>query len=146
VVVGTVLVAGGVLLAGPAPVLSPAQRAVAAERGGRNLPLGHPPAAVSDPHPDGDLPRTSATPAAAPGDQPPAHRPGRTARKRGLPPISAFGDSVMLGARHWLDRRFPSGVLDAVEGRQPDPILHDVVQDADAGKLNPLVVIGVGDR
>lgn len=63
-----------------------------------------------------------------------------------MPAISAFGDSVMLGARRWLDRRFPSGTLDAVEGRLPGPILQDVDHDAAAGTLNPLVVIGVGDN
>jgi len=53
---------------------------------------------------------------------------------------------VMLGARPALNARFPSGRMDAVEGRQPDPILVDIERDAHAGRLNPLVVIGVGDN
>jgi hypothetical protein len=52
----------------------------------------------------------------------------------------------MLGARANLSRRFPSGTLDAVEGRQPGPILDDIERDASAGKLYPLVVIGIGDN
>jgi hypothetical protein len=52
----------------------------------------------------------------------------------------------MLGARSYLDRRFPDGTMDAIEGRQPDPILADIMSDAAAGKLRPLVVIGVGDN
>jgi hypothetical protein len=52
----------------------------------------------------------------------------------------------MLGARLVLDNRFPGGTLDAIEGRQPGPILQDAEHDAAAGKLNQLVVIGVGDN
>jgi hypothetical protein len=36
--------------------------------------------------------------------------------------------------------------MDAIEGRQPDPILADIEEDAAAGRLNPLVIIGVGDN
>jgi hypothetical protein len=52
----------------------------------------------------------------------------------------------MLGAREYLDDRFPGGTMDAVEGRQPDPILADIEEDEAAGRLNPLVIIGVGDN
>jgi hypothetical protein len=52
----------------------------------------------------------------------------------------------MLGAKPALDARFRSGRMDAVEGRQPDPILADVRRDARAGRLHALVVIGVGDN
>jgi lysophospholipase L1-like esterase len=52
----------------------------------------------------------------------------------------------MLGAKAALDDRFPGGTMDAIEGRQPDPILADIEQDAAAGRLNPLVIIGVGDN
>jgi hypothetical protein len=52
----------------------------------------------------------------------------------------------MLGAQTALNRHFPGGTLNAVEGRQADPILHDIERDAAAGRLNPLVIIGVGDN
>jgi peptidoglycan/LPS O-acetylase OafA/YrhL len=148
--VATVLVAVGVLASGPAPTLSAGQRAVAAEQGGRDLPLGGPLNSGPAPLPDGDAPTPALTPTASasrsstPSPARPSPKP--TNHSTALPAISAFGDSVMLGARIWLDRRFPGGTLDAVEGRQPDPILRDIEKDAAAGKLNPLVVIGVGDN
>jgi peptidoglycan/LPS O-acetylase OafA/YrhL len=148
--VAVVLAAGAVLVRGPKPTLSAGQKALASEHGGRDLPLG-PPATARAPLADGVAarsasgtvaPRSSAT--ATPRIDRPRSSP--VANSRALPPISAFGDSVMLGARASLDRWFPGGTLDAVEGRQPDPILHDIERDAAAGKLNPLVVIGVGDN
>ena len=146
---GVVLVAGGVLFAGPPPVLSPVQKALAAEHGGRDLLLGPPAGSTPAPSPADDLPTTHRKATAAPAHHTsaPSHpRTSPVAHTHMRPPISAFGDSVMLGARASLDRRFPGGMLDAVEGRQPDPILHDVEQDAAAGTLSPLVVIGVGDN
>ncbi len=150
--VAIVLVAGGVLARGPAPVLSAGQKALAAERGGRDLPLGPPPHTGPSRLPAGEVPPPSTTPPPAPpssaSPRPTSVSPDpvQVAHTRALPAISAFGDSVMLGARSWLDHTFPRGTLDAIEGRQPDPILRDVEQDAAAGKLNPLVVIGVGDN
>jgi peptidoglycan/LPS O-acetylase OafA/YrhL len=154
--VGGVLVAGAVLVAGPAAVLSPVQRALAAEQGGRDLPLGpslpiqRPPLAPGD----SPNPATPTTPAPSPPstrpDPTPSPRPHTSTpasdRPGPLPQISAFGDSVMLGAREYLNERFPGGTMDAIEGRQPDPILADIEQGAAAGKLNPLVIIGVGDN
>jgi hypothetical protein len=67
-------------------------------------------------------------------------------RSSALPRVSAYGDSVMLGARPAIDARFPGGRMNAVEGRQPDPILADVERDARLGRLYPLVVIAVGDN
>jgi peptidoglycan/LPS O-acetylase OafA/YrhL len=74
--------------------------------------------------------------------------PGRTASDRlmRLPRVSAFGDSVMLGARNAIGDTFPGGSLDAVEGRQPDPILADVRTAARAGSLHPLVVLHIGNN
>jgi peptidoglycan/LPS O-acetylase OafA/YrhL len=151
------LVAVGVLASGPRATLSDAQKALAAEQGGRDLPLG-PPATSGRPlvpaaelvTPAASTSASSSTAAtASPGKSrsAPTHAPPvASPNTHELPTISAFGDSVMLGARSWLDRRFPGGTLDAIEGRQPDPILRDVEQDAAAGKLNPVVVIGVGDN
>jgi hypothetical protein len=144
VIVTAVLVAGGVLVAGPRPALSGTQ-------GGRALPIG-PPATAEPPvrrmRSGGEVPlpppigpiTAAARPAAV--TRPAAATPPSD----GLPAISAFGDSVMLGARSTLDRHFPGGMMDAVEGRQADPILHDIELDAARGRLNPLVVIGVGDN
>jgi hypothetical protein len=157
--VALVLLAGTVLITGPRPTLSAGQRALASAHGGRDLPLGSP-----DPAP-GAVVAQAASPVAhvasgirpqlapsAPGTLPhrqPAVAPTRSASPHppaGLPPVSAYGDSVMLGAKPALDARFHSGRMDAVEGRQPDPILADVRRDARAGRLHPLVVIGVGDN
>ncbi|MDT4918820.1 MAG: hypothetical protein QOH89_3520 [Pseudonocardiales bacterium] len=146
------LVAGAVVVAGPNAVLSPVQRALAAEQGGRDLRLGTPapsgrlPFAPGDqPHPEPSAPAPVPTPTPTQAEHPtttqrPPSGPGP------LPAVSAYGDSVMLGARSYLDRRFPDGTMDAIEGRQPDPILADVEQDAAAGRLHPLVIIGVGDN
>jgi peptidoglycan/LPS O-acetylase OafA/YrhL len=153
------LVAVGVLVAGPAAVLSPAQQALAAEHGGRALPLGHPTATVRIPLPPEDRPSpttsaptssdTRPAPVSAPSHPRTATGPAPSPSHRGprpLPMISAYGDSVMLGAKTVLDQRFPGGTMDAIEGRQPDPILADVLADHAAGRLHPLVIIGVGDN
>jgi peptidoglycan/LPS O-acetylase OafA/YrhL len=63
-----------------------------------------------------------------------------------LPKISAFGDSVLLGARQALGRMFAGGSVDAVDGRQPAPILADVRRAAAAGTLHPLVVLHLGNN
>jgi lysophospholipase L1-like esterase len=120
-------------------VLSQVQKVLAAEQGGRDLHWGSPTPVAARVSSASPAPR--ATRSTVPG---PAPRP--TPGRRALPRISAFGDSVMLGAREELNRRFPGGTLDAVEGRQPDPILADVDAAQAAGRLNPLVVIGVGDN
>lgn len=146
-----VLVAGGVLVIGPKPALSATQRALAGDQGGRSLPIGTPtPSATpssssSVPLPvlTGHQPSTPAVRSSASRSAPVAPHPARSGQ---LPSISAFGDSVMLGARTALDHRFPGGTMDAVEGRQADPILDDVREDAAAGRLHPLVLIGVGDN
>lgn len=153
--VGWVLVAGAVLISGPAAVLSPVQRALAAEQGGRDLRLGPTLPTERPPFALGDSPRLpSSTTPPAPSPPRPDPRPSPSPRRSTpsphgpapLPRISAFGDSVMLGAREYLNEEFPGGTMDAMEGRQPDPILADIEHDAAAGKLNPLVIIGVGDN
>jgi hypothetical protein len=63
-----------------------------------------------------------------------------------LPKLSGFGDSVLLGARRALGQVFPGGSIDAVEGRQPDPILADIRVDAQKHALEPLVVVHIGDN
>jgi hypothetical protein len=167
--VALVLVAAGVLAAGPKATLSAGQEALAEERGGRNLPLGgahvrqhrppiQPVSQQHDPRPRVLPPPITPSAGTAPTSTPPSSTPPTStptpshprtspvANTHTLPRVSAFGDSVMLGARQALERRFPGGTLDAIEGRQPGPILQDVEDDAAAGRLNPLVVIGVGDN
>jgi peptidoglycan/LPS O-acetylase OafA/YrhL len=109
-----------VIIVGPAAPMSSAASSVGA--GGRNLRLTRP-----------DPSATSGSSAVDGGVTP-------------LPKVSGFGDSVILGARHALAATFPGGTLDALEGRQPDPILTDVRKRARAGKLNPLVVLHVGNN
>jgi len=54
---------------------------------------------------------------------------------------------VLLGARRSFDETFPAGgMMDAVEGRQADPILQDIDADAAHDRLNMLVIIDVGDN
>jgi peptidoglycan/LPS O-acetylase OafA/YrhL len=155
--VGGVLVAGAVLVSGPNAVLSPMQRALAADQGGRDLRLGPELPTQHPPFPPGDSPgagspsasSTASRPTTRPDPAPSPSPHATTPPTHGTPPlpqISAFGDSVMLGAREYLDERFPGGSMDAVEGRQPDPILVDIENDAAADNLNPLVIIGVGDN
>ncbi|HET8582165.1 MAG TPA: acyltransferase family protein [Jatrophihabitans sp.] len=153
VAVTAVLVAGGVFVLGPKPALSATQRSLADDHGGQALPIG-PPAQAATPNrrvvADGlDLPPPAvAAPVTTVVRSPtptPAPVTGSPLAAR-LPAISAFGDSVLLGARGALDARFPGGTMDAIEGRQADPILQDVQRDARAGKLSPLVVIDVGDN
>ena len=151
VVATAVLLAGAVLIAGPKPALSATQRALAANQGGRALSIGPTtprPAPTRSPSRRVVLAenRAGEHPVAGPPPSPPPTQRPRPAPPGPLPPISAFGDSVMLGARQALAQEFPGGTLDAVEGRQADPILDDVQQDAAAGRLHPLVLIGVGDN
>jgi hypothetical protein len=145
-----VLLAGGVLVDGPKPKLSAGQRALAAAHGGRNLSLAAPPAR---PRPAlSNVARQLARDQVAAGGTPsptPSSSPRRAAagpRPSALPAISAFGDSVILGARPALQRVFPGGTMDAVEGRQAGPILADIDRAAAAGRLHPLVIIHVGDN
>lgn len=63
----------------------------------------------------------------------------------GKPSVSAFGDSVLLGAAPALRDRSKLH-LDAVEGRQAYDVLNDIVRDAHRGTIAPNVVIHVGNN
>ena len=166
---GTIVLAGAVLVAAPAPPTSAAQRALGSTTGGRSLKLGPEPASRHTAGPltaaPGSATPGSATPTAPgraahvapPLDLPPratsmasssapVHTTTKKQRTTRPQPVSAFGDSVMLGARQMLSRHFPGGTLDAVEGRQPAPILNDVLTEAAHRKLHQVVIIGVGDN
>jgi hypothetical protein len=60
--------------------------------------------------------------------------------------ISAFGDSVLLGAKPALDKLDPKASVDAVEGRQANVVLDDVVAQHQKGQLGPVVVIHTGNN
>jgi peptidoglycan/LPS O-acetylase OafA/YrhL len=131
------LVGVGVLVAGPSAPPPPASLSTGA--GGRNLALGSHPATPPAAHQGG---RRGAD---APHPRGPA-KPSAGHRALRLPRISGFGDSVLLGARAALGDVFPGGSIDAVEGRQPGPILADARAAARAGRLKPLVILHVGDN
>jgi hypothetical protein len=60
--------------------------------------------------------------------------------------ISAFGDSVLLGAQEALRGIARRLDVDAVEGRQPYEVLDDVLAHAKDGTLEPDVVIHAGNN
>jgi peptidoglycan/LPS O-acetylase OafA/YrhL len=107
--------------------------------------------AVVAPHSSG--PVRSAPPdrdhSQSPGVQPPPVKGSATTapvQPAGKPALSAFGDSVLLGAGPALTARTRHLDLDAVEGRQADDVLDDVTRDAHKGTLAPDVLIHVGDN
>ncbi|PZS18058.1 MAG: acetyltransferase [Pseudonocardiales bacterium] len=73
----------------------------------------------------------------------------RTAPSGGSSPVravSAFGDSVMLGAQSALAAKFSVHRFDAVEGRQAGDVLDDVDSARASGSLAPVVVIHLGNN
>jgi hypothetical protein len=74
---------------------------------------------------------------APPPPAPPAHQ---------RPDVSAFGDSVLLGARPALRSVTSRLDMDAVVGRQPYEVLDDVLARAKDGTLQPDVVIHTGNN
>lgn len=60
--------------------------------------------------------------------------------------VSAYGDSVMLGAVPTMKQTFGSVNADAVEGAQAAKVLNQVVADHDSGNQAPVVVLHVGDN
>jgi peptidoglycan/LPS O-acetylase OafA/YrhL len=161
---GTLVVAGSlILLSRPVhDAFSPPQAAVPAAPavvpiappGSSATPSPTPsPAATSDgTHRTG--PKATATsPRPAAGTQPP-----RSPRTGAPPPaavttpaqsqlaVSAFGDSVLLGASNALRARVSVATIDSVEGRQAYTTLQDVVYAANRGTLYPYVVIHTGNN
>lgn len=68
---------------------------------------------------------------------------GAAGASRTVPKVSAYGDSVMLGAKPYILRIF-GGHVDAQESRQAGPTLSAVRRAAKHHRLHPLVVIHVG--
>jgi hypothetical protein len=60
--------------------------------------------------------------------------------------ISAFGDSVMLGAAPAMRAVMPNVDVHAVEGRQARAVFNDVATVRASGQLAPVVVIHAGDN
>ncbi len=60
--------------------------------------------------------------------------------------VSAFGDSVMLGAENDIWASLPGAVVSATEGRQARDLFNDVDSERAAGKLSPVVVIQTGNN
>jgi hypothetical protein len=60
--------------------------------------------------------------------------------------VSAFGDSVLLGATNALRARVSVATIDSVEGRQAYATLRDVQAAASRGTLYPYVVIHTGNN
>jgi peptidoglycan/LPS O-acetylase OafA/YrhL len=77
---------------------------------------------------------------AGPGASP--HRPVT----QPAPRVSAFGDSVMLGAAPELTAAIAQLRVSAVEGRQARDVLADVNRQRAAGRLGRFVVIHAGDN
>jgi peptidoglycan/LPS O-acetylase OafA/YrhL len=75
-------------------------------------------------------------------------RPGHSTPVKPPPPpsISAYGDSVLLGAQLPLGEDTRHLKLDAVEGRQAYDVLDDIADAARAGTLEPDVLIHIGDN
>jgi peptidoglycan/LPS O-acetylase OafA/YrhL len=63
-----------------------------------------------------------------------------------LQPVSAFGDSVMLGAAPALQAALPRIQISAVEGRQARSVFADITARRAAGTLSSVVVIHTGDN
>ncbi|GAA1440072.1 acyltransferase family protein [Leifsonia poae] len=60
------------------------------------------------------------------------------------PDISAFGDSVMLASAPALQERFPGIAIDAVVSRQMSAAPDLVRAAREAGRLRPVVLVGLG--
>jgi peptidoglycan/LPS O-acetylase OafA/YrhL len=60
--------------------------------------------------------------------------------------VSAFGDSVMLGASPALLAKVPRLTVDAVEGRQARVVFADIAARLKAGTLGSVVVIHTGNN
>jgi peptidoglycan/LPS O-acetylase OafA/YrhL len=98
-------------------------------------------------------PSGSRTPAVHPSTSPAKPPPTKAhATKAPAPPpskgptVTAWGDSVMLGARYGLAFDIPGVFVDAVVGRQAGSLPSGINQLRSMGDLGPKVVIHVGDN
>lgn len=124
--VAVVLVASTVAAVALAPATTGAQRNI--EQGAAAL------------HAGAAAPRASPTRGHAPTLRiPPDPQPVATG-----PDIAAFGDSVMLASAGGLQEQFPGIAVDAVVSRQMSAAGDLIRSAANAGRLRPVVVLGLG--
>jgi hypothetical protein len=58
--------------------------------------------------------------------------------------VTAIGDSVLLGSRHWVNQQFPGVLINAEVGRQFN-VLPDLLPALrDYGALRPVVIVHLG--
>jgi peptidoglycan/LPS O-acetylase OafA/YrhL len=77
---------------------------------------------------------------------PPPRTPRPTPTKPASSAVSAFGDSVMLGASPELAGAIAHLTVSAVEGRQARDVFADIANRRQSGTLAPSVVIHTGDN
>ncbi|MGZ4726740.1 MAG: acyltransferase family protein [Acidimicrobiales bacterium] len=58
--------------------------------------------------------------------------------------ITAIGDSVLLGSRHWVDQQFPGVLINAEVGRQFGVLPGLLPALRDYGALRPVVIVHLG--
>ena len=121
--------------------------------GPTTLPTFPTPSASAPASPSASASASVLAPQPVPGSKQPRAAPthGATHTSVGPPvvtrvPISAFGDSVLLGAATALRGVAQRLDVDAVEGRQPYEILDDVLARARAHTLEPYVVLHAGNN
>jgi hypothetical protein len=104
----------------------------------------HPGARRAEPRPAGHV-TTKPRPAhpTKPTKAPAKPRPVKPAAP---PAVSAFGDSVMLGATADLSAAIAHLTVSAVEGRQARDVFADIAKRRAAGSLGSVVVIHTGDN
>jgi peptidoglycan/LPS O-acetylase OafA/YrhL len=137
--VAAVLVVFGSLISAfaytsPSPALASAGRSAAPATITAPAASPRPAARTAHPRPRStsrSAPRTTQPPATV---SPPA------------PTVSAFGDSVMLGAAPQLRATIAHVSVSAVEGRQARDVFADIAQHQVAGTLGACVVIHTGDN
>jgi hypothetical protein len=98
-----------------------------------------PPSTTAAKPPGGPANKPAGKPGQTPTGRPPASAPAE-------PSITAFGDSVMLGAQPVINATFPHSDVRAVEGRQPYVTLQDVRTLQSSGRLCSVVVIHTGNN
>jgi peptidoglycan/LPS O-acetylase OafA/YrhL/lysophospholipase L1-like esterase len=96
-----------------------------------------------------DRPAGSASVSMATVLQPPGPDPETTPPPLpDLPPgaVTAWGDSVMLGARSSLRALLPAATVDAAVGRRAEALPADLAALRNSGRLGPVVVLHLGDN
>ena len=58
--------------------------------------------------------------------------------------ITAIGDSVLLGSRHWVNQQFPGVLINAEVGRQFNVLPGLLPALRDYGALRPIVIVHLG--